>query len=255
MGAFKVVIPARYGSSRLPGKPLINLAGKPMVQHVYERALGCGAEEVIIATDDQRIFDVAKAFGADVVMTDPKHENGTERLAEVAALRGWADDVVVVNLQGDEPLVPSELVVKTAAGLLDNPEAGMSSLCTPIHSASDAFDPNVVKVVRDAKGFALYFSRATIPWDRDLYKVSKERVSERMPLFRHIGMYGYRASFLKQYRAMQPCVLEQTESLEQLRALYYGIKIHMGVIDVPPGHGVDTPDDVARVERLLLVGI
>jgi len=251
VSAYKIVIPARYGSSRLPGKPLVSLAGKPMIQHVYERALATGVKDIVIATDDQRIFDVAQGFGAHVVMTSVDHENGTERIAEVAQKLGWSGDDVIVNVQGDEPLIPRELIELTAKGLLEHPQAGMSSLCTPIESAEDAFDPNAVKVVLDNMGFAMYFSRAPIPWDRDLYKEGQTKVTQVAPVYRHIGMYGYRVSFLQQYSSMEMTALEQAECLEQLRALCYGVKIHMGVIDEPPGHGVDTPDDVARVEAQL----
>lgn len=254
MSEFKIVIPARYGSSRLPGKPLIELAGKPMIQHVYERAKAVGVAErdILIATDDARIEEVAKSFGAQVVMTDPEHENGTERIAEVAERFEWSDDTVIVNLQGDEPLIPKELVELTAKGLLENPQAGMSSLCTPITSTEDTFDPNVVKTVLDNYGFALYFSRASIPWDRDLYKSGQGQITQLAPVYRHIGMYGYRVSFLREYKKMEMTALEKAECLEQLRALCYGVKIHMAVIEQPPGHGVDTPEDVARVEASLL---
>lgn len=252
MSDYKIVIPARFGSSRLPGKPLIELAGKPMVQHVYERALEAGVSEVVIATDDQRIFDKATSFGANVVMTREDHENGTERIAEVAEKMGWRDEDVIVNLQGDEPLIPKNLIKQTADGLLHHPNAGMSSLCTPIDHEDDAFDPNVVKAVLDNNGFALYFSRAPIPWDRDHYKVDNPSITNLAPVYRHIGMYGYRVSFLKEYVNMEQTPLETVECLEQLRALCYGVKIHMSIIDQPPGHGVDTPDDVARVEQQLL---
>lgn len=255
MSDYKIVIPARYASSRLPGKPLIDLAGKPMVQHVYERALEAGVSEVLVATDDERIRAAVEGFGGRVIMTSPDHENGTERIAEVALAMGWDDDTVIVNLQGDEPLIPKSLIEQTADGLLQNPDAGMSSVCTPITTAHDAFDPNVVKVVLNKRSFALYFSRASIPWDRDLYKVSREQVTGRMAVYRHIGMYGYRVSFLKAYGSMETCTLEQTESLEQLRALWYGVGIHMTVIDQAPGHGIDTPDDVARVTALLQAGV
>ncbi|MEC8908731.1 3-deoxy-manno-octulosonate cytidylyltransferase [Thalassolituus sp. UBA2590] len=254
MSGYKIVIPARYASSRLPGKPLIDLAGKPMIQHVYERALEAGAEDVVVATDDDRIADVARGFGADVVMTSPDHENGTERIAEVVSVKGWSADTVVVNLQGDEPLIPKSLIELTAEGLLQNSDAGMSSVCTPITTAHDAFDPNVVKVVLNERHFAMYFSRAPIPWDRDLYKESQEEVTARMPVYRHIGMYGYRVSFLNDYREMAPCPIELTESLEQLRALWYGVNIHMSVIDQAPGHGIDTPHDVERVAAILKAG-
>jgi len=248
---YKIVIPARFGSSRLPGKPLIDLAGKPMIQHVYERAQATGNAEIVIATDDQRIFDVAKGFGAQVVMTSIDHENGTERIAQVAKEMKWRDSDVIVNLQGDEPLIPQELIELTAQGLLKNPQAGMSSLCAPIDEASDVFDPNVVKAVLDNKGFALYFSRAPIPWDRDLYKNGQDEITQQSAVYRHIGMYGYRVSFLKQYEEMNATALERAESLEQLRALSYGVKIHMSIIDQPPGHGVDTAEDAQRVEALL----
>jgi len=253
MSDFKIVIPARYASSRLPGKPLIELAGKPMIQHVYERAVDVGvdANNIVVATDDVRIEQVANDIGAQVVMTDPKHENGTERIAEVADILGWADADVIVNLQGDEPLIPKALVELTAKGLLENTTAGMSSLCTPIESAKNAVDPNVVKTVLDNNGFALYFSRAPIPWDRDLYKSGQDKKTQLAPVYRHIGMYGYRVSFLREYQKMEMTALEQAECLEQLRALCYGVKIHMSVIDTPPGHGVDTPEDVSRVEQLL----
>ena len=248
---YKIVIPARYASSRLPGKPLVSLAGKPMIQHVYERAVATGVSDIIIATDDSRIESVAKDFGASVMMTDPNHDNGTDRIAEVARRSGWADDDVVVNLQGDEPLIPKALIDLTAQALIDNASAGMSSLCTPITSAEDGFDPNVVKVVINARQEAMYFSRATIPWDRDLYKNSTAQLSTQHPCYRHIGMYGYRVGFLHDYANMQPTTLEASECLEQLRALWYGVKIQMAVIDQAPGHGIDTPDDVARVEALL----
>ena len=251
MANYKIVIPARYSSSRLPGKPLIELCGKPMIQHTYERALETGVKDIVIATDDQRIYDVAIGFGADVVMTNPAHENGTERIAEVAEIKGWDKDDVLVNLQGDEPLVPKALIEQTAQGLLLNPEAGISSICTQIEHAEDAFDPNVVKVVLDCRGFAMYFSRAAIPWDRDLYKNGQDNITKQMPAYRHIGMYGYRVSFLQEYTRMSQCPIEQVECLEQLRALWYGVKIHMGVTTTPPGHGVDTPADIERVEKFL----
>lgn len=251
MNQYKIVIPARFSSSRLPGKPLIKLAGKPMIQHVYERALDTGVQDIVVATDDSRIEAVAKEFGAEVVMTSPNHENGTERIAEVARLKGWSDDSVIVNLQGDEPLIPQSLIELTAKGLIDHPEAGMSSICTAITEDTEVFNPNVVKVVLDNNNFALYFSRASIPWDRDAYSSSLNKMTTKIPVYRHIGMYGYRVSFLNQYTKMEPCALENTESLEQLRALWYGVKIHMSVIERAPGHGVDTLEDVKRVEQRL----
>lgn len=252
MSDFKIVIPARYGSSRLPGKPLIDLAGKPMVQHVYEQALKAGASEIIVATDDDRIRDKALSFGAEAVMTDIGHENGTERIAEVAAIKGWSRDDVVVNLQGDEPLISKDLICATANGLVNHPNAGISSLCSLIDQAEDLFDPNTVKVILDDEAFALYFSRAPIPWDRDKYKHGNSQLSSVAPAYRHIGMYAYRVSFLHDYGNMLPTALERAESLEQLRALSYGVKIHMTVIEQQPGHGVDTPADVDRVSKELM---
>lgn len=252
MNSYKIVIPARYASSRLPGKPLIMLAGKPMIQHVYERALATGMQDIVIATDDNRIEAVAKGFGAEVVLTSEKHENGTERIAEVAQIKGWHSEDVIVNLQGDEPLIPQALIELTAQGLIDHPDAGMSSICTPIHADEDVFNPNIVKVVLNKENYALYFSRAPIPWDRDQYQHDKSQKTIKMPVYRHIGMYGYRVSFLQQYAQMNPCVLETTEALEQLRALWYGVKIHMGIIEQAPSHGVDTLEDSKRVEQLLL---
>lgn len=251
MSDYKIVIPARYASSRLPGKPLIELAGKPMIQHVYERAVETGVQDIVIATDDARIESAACDFGADVMMTSPDHENGTERIAEVAKARQWSEDTIVVNLQGDEPLIPRSLIESTAQSLIEHPQAGMSSVCTALRSDRDVFDPNVVKVVLDRLGFALYFSRASIPWDRDSYRDQPGIKTTQMPVYRHIGMYGYRVSFLDEYSAMTTCALETTECLEQLRALWYGVKIHMAVIDSAPGHGVDTPEDVVRVEQAL----
>jgi len=247
--AFKVAIPARYASSRLPGKPLIDLAGKPMIQHVYERALQSGAEEVVIATDDQRIFDSAETFGAEVCMTSSDHHSGSDRLAELAELRNWSDDTIIVNLQGDEPLTPQSILKQAARGLDEHPDAGIATLCTPITSASQLYDPHTVKVVRDHEGYALYFSRAPIPWERDALDV--EAHPEHNQAFRHIGLYAYRAGYLREYARSEPCDLERIESLEQLRALWQGIRIFVDIAEQLPGHGVDTPEDVEAVAALL----
>jgi len=247
--AFKVAIPARYASSRLPGKPLIDLAGKPMIQHVYERALKSGAEEVVIATDDQRIFDAAESFGAEVCMTSSDHHSGSDRLAELAELRNWSDDTIIVNLQGDEPLTPQSILKQAARGLDEHPDAGIATLCTPITSASQLYDPHTVKVVRDHSGYALYFSRAPIPWERDALDV--EAHPEHNQAFRHIGLYAYRAGYLREYAKSEPCDLERIESLEQLRALWRGIRIFVDIAEQLPGHGVDTPEDVEAVAALL----
>lgn len=249
MTAFKVAIPARYASSRLPGKPLIDLAGKPMIQHVYERALKSGAEEVVIATDDQRIFDAAESFGAEVCMTSSDHHSGSDRLAELAELRNWSDDTIIVNLQGDEPLTPQSILKQAARGLDEHPDAGIATLCTPITSASQLYDPHTVKVVRDHSGYALYFSRAPIPWERDALDV--EAHPEHNQAFRHIGLYAYRAGYLREYAKSEPCDLERIESLEQLRALWRGIRIFVDIAEQLPGHGVDTPEDVEAVAALL----
>ncbi len=243
--AFKVVIPARYASTRLPGKPLLTVAGRPMLQHVYASARQSGAEQVMIATDDQRIADVAAGFGADVCMTDPGHTSGTERIAEVAALQAWSDDVIVVNLQGDEPLMPAALVQQAARSLAENTAAVVSTLACPIHAPADTDNPNVVKVVLDRDGYALYFSRAAIPYHRD----DNSPVADDM--LRHIGLYAYRAGFLQRYSELESAPAEQAEKLEQLRVLWHGLRIHVSIAEELPGPGVDTAADLARVEAIL----
>lgn len=244
--AFKVVIPARYASTRLPGKPLLELAGRPMLQHVYERSLQSGASEFIIATDDQRIADAAHKFNATVCMTSPEHTSGTERLAEVVEVQGWGDDDIIVNVQGDEPLIPAALIKQVAAGLADNADAPMATLAYPIHTTDEVADPNIVKVVLDKQGYALYFSRAAIPFHRD-----RPAVGNNTGALRHIGLYAYRAGFLKRYMQMEPSPLESIEKLEQLRVLWHGMKIQVGIATALPGHGVDTLEDLARVDALL----
>lgn len=251
MSGFKVVIPARYGSSRLPGKPLRLLAGRPMVEHVYRRACESGAEEVVIATDDTRIETAAREFGAAVVMTSPEHPSGTDRLAEVVEKRSWPDAAIVVNLQGDEPLMPPTLVAQVARNLAERGEAAIATLCTRIAEAAEFFDPNVVKVVRDAAGYALYFSRAPIPWARDAFAISREQLPVEVPHWRHLGLYAYRAKFLRAYRDLAPSAIEGSEMLEQLRALFHGARIHVAEATVLPGPGVDVEADAERVARLL----
>ncbi len=248
--AFKIVIPARFSSSRLPGKPLLDIAGKPMIQHVYERAKASIASEVIIATDDERIEQVSKAFGADVCMTRTDHPSGTDRLAEVASQRAFADDDIIVNVQGDEPCLPASLINQVANDLKQHQDADIATLYSQIDQEKQVFDPNVVKVVMDSQGYALYFSRAPIPWMRDHFD-QQSTLPPELPHYRHIGLYGYRASFLKHYAELSPCILEQEESLEQLRALYHGKKIHLTVAQVNPGHGVDTEQDLTEVRELL----
>lgn len=248
---FKVVIPARYGSSRLPGKPLRPLLGRPMVEHVHRRACESGAQQVVIATDDARIEQAARAFGAEVVMTSPEHPSGTDRLAEVVVALGWSDEALVVNLQGDEPLMPPVLLRQVADNLAAHPDAAIATLCTPIADAAEFFDPNVVKLVSDAAGYALYFSRAPIPWARDAFAQDRERLPEQFPCRRHLGLYAYRAGFLRTYRQLTPAPLEGIEMLEQLRALWHGRRIHVADAAARPGSGVDVESDALRVEALL----
>ncbi|MCU7800908.1 MAG: 3-deoxy-manno-octulosonate cytidylyltransferase [gamma proteobacterium symbiont of Lucinoma myriamae] len=254
---FKIVIPARYASSRLPGKPLRLISGKPMIQHTYERALQSQAEEVVIAIDDQRIIDVASQFTNNIVMTSPDHASGTERLAEVLALKNWDDNTIIVNVQGDEPLVAPAHIELVAESLKNNIKAGMATLATPINDLEDVFDPNVVKVVMDHQGYALYFSRAALPWSRDSFTMNAveqqaiKTLTQEANWYRHIGMYAYRGTALQQYMTLQPCMLEKTESLEQLRVLYNGIGIHVSIVHEDPGHGVDVEADIEKVELLL----
>lgn len=247
---FKIIIPARYASTRLPGKPLLDIAGKPMIQHVYERATESLAGEVIIATDDQRIAEAAKGFGANVCMTRSDHISGTDRLAEVAAQCLFTDNDIIINVQGDEPCLPASLINQVAADLAQHPDADMATLYAQITEEKHVFDPNVVKVVMDNKGYALYFSRAPIPWMRDHFD-KESPLPPILPHYRHIGLYGYRASFLKHYAELKPCVLEQEESLEQLRVLFHGKKIHLTAAHINPGHGVDTEQDLLAVRQLL----
>ncbi len=248
---FRVIIPARHASSRLPGKPLLDIGGKPMIQHVYERALESGAAEVVVATDDERIRSVAEGFGAYVCMTATHHPSGTDRLAEVARLMGYADDQIIVNLQGDEPLMPPALIHQVAENLQLHAQADIATLCERIKTAGELFDPHLVKVVMDQQGYALYFSRAAIPWDRDAFIATTGELPARSEHYRHIGLYAYRAAFLQDYAQWPPCVLEQTESLEQLRALWQGRRIHVAEALEPPGVGVDTEEDLLRVRQIL----
>ena len=249
--SFRVVIPARHASSRLPGKPLLDIAGKPMVQHVYERACESGAAHVVVATDDQRIAEVVKGFGGEFCMTDVQHRSGTERLAEVVAQLGFGDDEIVVNLQGDEPLMPPKLLKQVADNLAAHVSVPMATLCTRIHTAAELFDPHVVKVVTDSQGYALYFSRAVIPWDRDAFAVTTEELPLNAEHYRHLGIYAYRAGFIREYVSWPACHLESMESLEQLRVLWHGGRIHVDIALDSPGPGVDTPVDLERVRGLM----
>ncbi len=242
--SFTVVIPARYQSTRLPGKPLADICGKPMIQWVYEQAIQAGAEKVIIATDDERVAKVVNDFGGDVCMTLPTHQSGTERLAEVVQKMAIPDDHIVVNVQGDEPLIPPSNIKQVADNLAKS-QAPMATLAVEIEHQDEVFNPNAVKVVCDKDGYALYFSRASIPWDRDNFHKSPQQVVN--PLLRHVGIYAYRAGFINQYVNWPASALEQIESLEQLRVLWYGERIHVDVAREAPPAGVDTPEDLAAV--------
>ncbi|XQF91923.1 3-deoxy-manno-octulosonate cytidylyltransferase [Pseudoalteromonas espejiana] len=242
---FVVIIPARYASTRLPGKPLADICGKPMIQHVYEKACASGASKVVIATDHQKVFDAVKQFTNDVLMTREDHQSGTERLAEVVDLLALDSDTIVVNVQGDEPLLASENVTQVAA-LLNDSTAPMATLSVPIEEQAEVFNPNAVKVVSDINKNALYFSRASIPFDRNAM-MSENAALELAPFQRHVGIYAYRAGFIKQYIELSVSPLEVLESLEQLRVLYHGYAIKIEQAKVTPHAGVDTPEDLAKV--------
>lgn len=255
MTAFKVVIPARYGSSRLPAKPLLDIAGQPMVAHVYQRALLSQAQQVVIATDDERIYRAAEQLGATVVMTSTEHPSGTDRLQEVAQKMGWADDEIIVNVQGDEPLIPPAVINQVAANLAANPQAGMATLAEPLQDVAQLTNPNIVKLVRDYQQMAMYFSRAPMPWARDAFMNGVTTLAVPELYLRHLGIYAYRVSFLNAYVQWPPAVLEQVEALEQLRALYYGVKIHVDLAAVNLPAGVDTLADLERVRLLFSQGL
>ncbi|MDX2426670.1 MAG: 3-deoxy-manno-octulosonate cytidylyltransferase [Cycloclasticus sp.] len=249
INTFKVVIPARYASSRLPAKPLLKIAGKEMILHVCEKAAMAGAEEVVVATDDKRILDCVMRAGFNAVMTSDAHNSGTERITEVASTLGWADDVIIVNCQGDEPLIPPELIHKAATALMGQAQAQVASLCAPISELEEILNPNAVKVVRDQNEYALYFSRAPIPWDRESFPAKPS--SYQSSHFRHIGIYSYTAGFLRRYITWPACALEQIESLEQLRILNSGEKIFVPAVAQAPEAGIDTQQDLDRVNALL----
>ncbi|HRD94481.1 3-deoxy-manno-octulosonate cytidylyltransferase [Accumulibacter sp.] len=247
---FKVVIPARYASTRLPGKPLLDLGGKPMVVRVAERALLAGADEVLVATDHPEVLAAAERHGLRALLTRSDHATGTDRLAEVAAVAGWDDDTMVVNVQGDEPLIDPALIARTAAQLAES-GAEIATVAHPLADAADFFNPNIVKVVRNAVGDALYFSRAPIPYARDHFarEAGGETLPAAMPAYRHVGLYAYRAHFLRRYSGLTPSPLEGIEALEQLRALWHGFRISVAIVDHLPAAGVDTPDDARRLQE------
>jgi 3-deoxy-manno-octulosonate cytidylyltransferase (CMP-KDO synthetase) len=248
---FRVVIPARYGSTRLPGKALLTIGGKPMIQWVYERARASRASEVLIATDDLLIVSAAHSFGAVTVMTAHTHESGTDRIAEVARIRGWAESDIVVNVQGDEPVIPPALIDQVASLLESHPSAQIATLATPVASLAELMDPNAVKVVTDTAGRALYFSRAPIPWDRDGAPAGLASQASYTGARRHVGIYGYRVSGLLRMASLNRTALEQQEKLEQLRALENGLEIRVADSVEQPGPEVNTAADLERVTGLL----
>ncbi|RKR06363.1 3-deoxy-manno-octulosonate cytidylyltransferase (CMP-KDO synthetase) [Kushneria sinocarnis] len=245
------VIPARYASSRLPGKPLIELAGRPMIEHVWRRAHEAGLDRVLVATDDERIAEAVRAFGGEVSMTRGDHVNGTARLAEVAGQLGLADDTCVVNVQGDEPLLPPTMIERVRSRLLEDEGAAMATLAEPLEDHDALMRPGVVKVVCDARGRALYFSRAPIPWDRDRFDGGAAVSLAAGPWRRHVGLYAYRAGFLGRYAALSEAPMERLEQLEQLRALYHGYAISVADSSEHWAPGVDTPEDVVRIRAIM----
>ena len=248
---FVVLIPARYASSRLPGKPLADIGGRPMVVRVAERARESGAARVVIATDDARIADAARAHSVDVVVTRTGHATGTDRLAEAAALLALDDDAIVVNVQGDEPLLDGALIRRVANLLAERRGAAIATACHPIEDTAEAFNPNVVKVVLDKAGFALYFSRATIPWARTEFASGGRAIPDGLPHYRHYGLYAYRVAFLRAFPSLSSAPIERFEALEQLRALWHGYRIAVEISTGTPAPGVDTEEDLARVRKLL----
>ena len=251
---FTVLIPARYASTRLPGKPLLDLAGKPLVVRVAQRARASGAQRTVVATDDERIRAAAEAHGVEAILTRADHLTGTDRLAEASLALELEDDAVVVNVQGDEPLLEPALIRGVAEELRSHPDAAIATACHPIDDPAEAFNPNVVKVVLDRSGYALYFSRATIPWARETFARGRDAIPEGLPLYRHYGLYAYRAGFLRRYPALDPAPIERFEALEQLRALWHGQRIVVRVAAGTPAPGVDTQDDLERVRALYAAG-
>lgn len=249
--SFTIVIPARFQSSRLPGKPLMDIHGKSMIQHTWERAQQSGAERIIIATENNDVLQECQRFGAEVVLTRDDHQSGTERIAEVIDLAGMNGDEIVVNVQGDEPMLPAELIHQVAEGLEQHPEIPMATLCEKIDDVQTVFDPNAVKVSRDVANRAITFSRAPLPWSRDSFAGDTKILPEHWNYYRHIGLYAYRAGFVKQYVAWPECELEHVEKLEQLRVLWHGEKILVLDALCDAGVGVDTAADLQRVRTLL----
>jgi 3-deoxy-manno-octulosonate cytidylyltransferase (CMP-KDO synthetase) len=251
---FRVVIPARYASTRLPGKPLADIAGQPMIVRVAAAAKRAQPEGVWVATDDERIAAVVRQHGFDAVMTSASHVSGTDRITEVADQLMWDDADIVVNVQGDEPLLDPALIKAVVRALYDDPDAAMATVAHPLVEAADFFNPNVVKVLCDVRGRALYFSRAPIPWDRDHFSGTRDTLPPDLPAQRHIGLYAYRVGFLRRFGQLAVSPLECCESLEQLRALWHGYPIQVVSVEHPPAPGVDTLEDLERVRRLFDAG-
>lgn len=249
MIAFNVVIPARHASTRLPGKPLLHIAGKPMVVRVAEQAAKSGAQQIWIATDHHAIAGVVHEHGFKACLTSDSHVSGTDRIAEVVERQAWPDDTIVVNVQGDEPLIPPQLIRAVAQHLHDHPECAIATACHSIHDEAAMRNPNIVKTVLDKNGNAMYFSRAPIPYPRDAF-AAKDSLPADLPVLRHIGIYAYRASFLRAYGQLSPAIIEQYESLEQLRALYHGYKIGVVITDEAPPAGVDTEQDLQTAREI-----
>jgi 3-deoxy-manno-octulosonate cytidylyltransferase (CMP-KDO synthetase) len=247
---FNIVIPARLGSTRLPRKVLREIAGKPLVEHVWLAARKARAQEVVVATDDAEVFGACQRFGADVVMTRVEHQSGTDRIFEVARKRKWKPGTLVVNLQGDEPLMPPALVRRAAQLLAKDRKADIATLCHPLHAVDEWLNPNFVKVVMDGQGHALYFSRAPIPWKREGATRDNPRLPEGLA-YRHVGLYAYRVAALAKFSKLKPAKLENAEALEQLRALAAGMTIAVGVTNEPPPRGVDTEEDLQAVAARL----
>jgi 3-deoxy-manno-octulosonate cytidylyltransferase (CMP-KDO synthetase) len=254
MNHFHVVIPARHASTRLPGKPLLLIAGKPMVVRVAEQAAQSGAQQIWIATDHHAIANVAHEYGFKACLTRESHASGTDRIAEVVEQQGWPDDTIVVNVQGDEPLIPSALIRAVADHLSDHPECAIATACHPIHDETAMRNPNIVKTVLDKHGNAMYFSRATIPYPRDAF-AQLQPLPADLPILRHIGIYAYRAGFLRAYGQLAPAAIEHFEALEQLRALYHGYKIGVVIAEQAPPGGVDTEQDLQTVRQIFEASI
>ena len=248
--SFRVVVPARYASTRLPGKPLADLAGRPMIVRVVEAASGSSASEIWVATDDERVAAAVRQHGGRAVMTRADHASGSDRIAEVAATLGWADDDIVVNVQGDEPLIDPRLIDAVAGALATDGGAVAATAAHPVTDIGEFLNPNVVKVVCDGRGRALYFSRAPIPWPRDAFAATRERMPASLGALRHVGIYAYRVALLRQYGALAPSPLEGSEALEQLRILWHGLAIRVLTVDHAPAAGVDTPEDLDRVRAV-----